>query len=37
VRAGKGAWGWAVDVPADDLRELELVRGGDVAMSATFG
>lgn len=36
VRAGKGSWGWAVDVPADELSELQLVRGGDVAMRATF-
>lgn len=36
VRAGKGTWGWAVDVPAGELRELQMVRGGDVAMSATF-
>jgi hypothetical protein len=37
VRDGKGSWGWAVDVPADELRALQLVRGGSVAMSADFG
>lgn len=36
VRAGQGSWGWAVDVPAGELRELQLVRDGDVAMSASF-
>ena len=36
VRDGKGSWGWAIDVPPDDLRAVQLVRDGDVTMRGTF-
>ena len=36
VHDGKGSWGWAVDVPPSDLRAVNLVRDGEVAMRASF-
>jgi hypothetical protein len=36
IRGGKGSWGWRVDVPPGDLREVQLVRDGEVAMSGSF-
>jgi hypothetical protein len=36
IRDGKGSWGWAVDAPPGDLREVQLVRGGEVAMQGAF-
>jgi hypothetical protein len=36
VRAGKGSWGWPVDVPPDELSEVRLVRNGEIAMRGTF-